>query len=160
MQLLHRMSFRSRFIFSFLAVPWLPIVFLAPYSVFVGKSDPLEWDTVRTLLQLSVIVAIATYLLEATVIIPIWRSMLRSGKTTLLRFAAIGFVIAFVFSFAIISLLTGLVIFMKWEFAVLVPLFAVIGAAEAVLFWLIVRPDIDGPGSSTNPKATRLDAGD
>jgi hypothetical protein len=135
------MSFKGRVVMSFLLVPWLPILFLLPYSLLLSTLRPVKPSHVNGLLWLSFGIAVFTYFLEVTILIPFWRSAFRTGKASLLRFVTVGFTVAFVCSFTAIGLLAGIDFIFDWYFAVLVPLFSFIGCSEAALFWLIVRPD-------------------
>jgi hypothetical protein len=106
----------------------------------IGTHDSNETEFLYYLV-LACALAAVTYLLEIAVVLPIWRSFLRSGKTGLLWFAATGFSLAFAFSFFIIGLLTSFGPLESFVYARAVFLFAIVGAVEAVVFWFFVRPD-------------------
>lgn len=84
-------NFRERVIFAFLVVPWMPLVTMPAYFAAVNPYKFLDLKFVGPILFLSFIVAMFTYLLGVVILIPLWRSMLRSNKTSLLRFSLYGF---------------------------------------------------------------------
>jgi hypothetical protein len=138
------LTFQERVVTAFLLVPWLPL--LIAYPVTLSKNFQLfGWGTPYHHLLLCLVIAGITYVLEVIVLVPAWLWMLRNRKVSLLRILSFAVLIAFALGVIFFRLLFGPDIFrtiveLKW----LLLLICLIGGAEALVFWLIVRPDIRG----------------
>ena len=144
MKLLPKLSFQKRAVVAFLLVPWLPVLFfvpLVPYAPNLQKFRLFGWEDLYALAGLGLVFATFTYLLEVTVLIPIWRSMLRAGHTSLLKIITVVFVVALATILITLSLLTGTEFMFDKSMAWPITLFCLVGCTEAFVFWLIVRPD-------------------
>ncbi len=135
-----RLTFQQRVVAAFLLVPWLPLLIAVPYAP-APNFVLFGWDRLYQHLLLCVMVAIFTYFLEAVAIVPMWLRMLRAGKTSLLRILTLAILVAFTFSVIFLVLLFGPQFYLHREATGLLPIMCLIGGAEALVFWLIVRPD-------------------
>ena len=136
-----KQNFGERVATAFLVVPWLPLLIFVPYAPASGKFRLFGWDKLGIHLGFCLVVALFTYLLEVIILIPSWRSMQKSGKTSLLRIMTIAFVVALACVLIVLSIFSGTAFLLEKDLQGLIPLFCFIACAEALVFWLIVRPD-------------------
>jgi hypothetical protein len=134
-------SFQERVFVAFLLVPWLPLLIFVPYAPDSGSFRLFGWDQPGRHLALCLGLAIFTYLLEATVLLPIWLLMLRKGKTSFLSVVTAGFLVGLALSLIFLSLISGAHFLFEEDLRGLIPLICFVGSTEAAVFWLIVRPD-------------------
>jgi hypothetical protein len=140
MNLLSQWSFQKRVVVAFLVVPWFPLLIFFPYAPST-TFRLFGWDMPYNHLLLCAVIAAFTYILEVTVLIPAWLWMLRSGKVSLLRVLLFAFVVALACIVVFLRILFGPDFLLISELAWLIPLVCFVGSAEALFFWLIVRPD-------------------
>ena len=141
---------------AFLLVPWLPLLIAVPYAP-APNFVLFGWDRLYQHLLLCVMVAVFTYLLEAVALVPMWSRMLRAGKTSLLRILTLAVLVAFTFSVIFLVLLFGPRFYSHREATGLIPIMCLIGGAEALVFWLIVRPDKHGQSVGRNSVVEKRD---
>lgn len=142
--LMSKLTFEQRVIAAFLLVPWLPL--LIAYPVTLSPNFRLfGWDDLLRQLALCAVIAGFTYVLEIVVFVPAWQWMLRRGKTSLLRILTFAILVAFAFGVIFFRVLFGPDLFGTIDqLKRLLILMCLIGGAEALVFWLIVRPDRRG----------------
>jgi hypothetical protein len=133
--------FKERVVLAFLVVPWLPLLIFVPY---VPKSESFRlfgWDEFGRHVVLCFGLAIFTYILEVIVLLPVWLLMLRKGKTSFLQIVVAGFLVALTLSLLFLSGISGQDFLFEDDLRGVMFLIWCVGASEAAVFWLIVRPD-------------------
>lgn len=140
MNIIPKISSKRRVVLAFLLVPWLPLLIAVPYAP-APNFVLFGWDRLYQHLLLCVMIAVFTYLLEAVALVPLWSRMLRAGKTSLLRILTLAILVAFMFSVIFVIGLFGPRLYLHSEATGLILIMCLIGGAEALVFWLIVRPD-------------------
>jgi hypothetical protein len=135
------LTLKQRVVIAFVLVPWLPLLIFVPFEPAGGGYSLFGWDRIYSHLAQCLIIAVFTYFLELTILIPLWRSMQRRGQTSLRRVLVTAFVVALVLSIVVFSLITGADFLFESYLTWLIPLICAIACTEALCFWLIVRPD-------------------
>lgn len=141
MNIVPEISFKKRVVLAFLLVPWLPLLIAVPYTVS-PTFRLFGWYDFPRHFALCAAIAGFTYVLEIVVLVPAWLWMVRQGKTSVLRILTFAILVAFICGVIFFRALTGPRFFTTVnELTWLLPLMCFIGGAEALVFWLIVRPD-------------------
>jgi hypothetical protein len=135
------LSFKKRSLIAFLLVPWLPLLIFVPYVGDSGSFRLFGWDHFGSHVGLCLVLAVFTYLLEAIVLLPILLVLLENRRTSFLSTVTAGTLVALVVGILFLSFISGQDFLFRNDLRGVLLLICLVGFAEAVVFWLIARPD-------------------